>query len=71
LGADGFTGAGLGATFAGGWDVVGGVLVVGGDATTVGGCVTASGVLEDGDVAVGVVGGKVVGGNFTGTVAGA
>lgn len=46
--------------------------MAGGDSATVGGCVTAGGVPEDnGDVAVGVVGGKVVGGNFTGMVAGA
>ncbi|CAJ1932198.1 unnamed protein product [Sphenostylis stenocarpa] len=54
FGAGGVTGATLG----GGWDIVGGVLVAGGDAATVGGCVATGGVLEDGDVAAGVVGGN-------------
>jgi hypothetical protein len=49
FGAGDVTGADLGATFAGGW------LVMGGDATTVGGCVVT------GDIAVGVVDGVVAG----------
>ena len=52
----------MGATIAGGWEIVGGLLVVGGDAA----CVTAGGVPEDGDVAA-----RVVGGEFAGTDAGA
>lgn len=77
LGAGDVTGADLGATFAGGWAAVGGLvevgglaagglLVVGGDVAATGGCVTAGGVPEDGEVAVGFVGG-----NFDGVVAGA